>query len=308
MKYVLTALVTAFAQVGFCQGSTSSSTVRYYLAYAEQRMVDYARTMGYDANAAIGEEIPHNVPVLVPHQGMADPTFKVSVGFQVVQTAANSPAIHFYNGVDMNLAFERAYCNAGAGDVAPDEYSFNKLTWGTDRAVDAFTYPSHPVYWFDTGLPIDLDGDGNIDSYPMKSQTSEFNPRFYRRGTEDMNYFNLSSVRPVGFAGSAMLLGAMHKVEMFEKRVLYTVNIRSHMLAGETYGDDEGETGLWPSTSPVLRTSSSNVVYFRNFTGAMGLPQPKYLVRAVPEPGALLALSAGVLALRRRRKYGDSLE
>ena len=116
-----------------------------------------------------------------------------------------------------------------------------------------------------------------------------------------MNYFNLSSVRPVGFAGSARFISAMHKVEVMEKRVLYTVNIRSHMLAGETYGDDEGETGLWPSTSPVLRTSSSNVVYFRNFTGAMGLPQSKYLVRAVPEPAALLAL-AGAIALLRRRK------
>ena len=286
----------------YSQALETSSTVRYYLAYAEQRMVDYARSMGYDANAAIGEEIPHNVPVLVPHQGMADPTFKVSVGFQVVQTAANSPAIHFYGGLDMNLAFERAYCDAGLADVAPDEYSFNKLTWGTDRAVDAFTYPSHPVYWFDTGLPIDLDGDGNIDSYPMKSQTSEFNPVFYRRGTEDMNYFNLSSVRPVGFAGIAGFISAMHKVEVMEKRVIYTVNIRSHMLAGETYGDDEGETGLWPSTAPVIRGHATNAVYFRNITAGIGLPQPKYLVRAVPEPAALLALSAGLLALRRRRK------
>ena len=288
-----------------------SSHARWYFAYAEQRMVDYARSMGYDPSAEIGREIPSNVPILVPHAGMENPVFEVSVGFQIFQLVANSPARHLYIGASFNVAFDRAFTTASPMDNPPDQFSFQKLAWGTEDVRQAFSYFTYPA--FDRfGNIMDLNDDGVQDRSSLFTQTSAENFGVYRRGVEDPNSLNIASLRSIGFAcdsGVADIAGypgviqPYHEVAFMEKRNLMTIKIRSQMEAGEVFGDTEEETGMRVSVDNILRGSAGTWLSFVNSTatGTRGFSQ-KYQVRAVPEPATLLALGAGMLALRRRRK------
>ena len=281
-----------------------SSHTRWYFAYAEQRMVDYARSMGYDPSAEIGREIPSNVPILVPHAGMENPVFEVSVGFQIFQLNQYSPARHLYGGASFNVAFDRAFTTASPMDNPPDQFSFQKLAWGTDDVRQAFSYFTYPA--FDRfGEPLDANHDGVQDNFNLATLSSGENFRVFRRGVEDPNSLNIASLRSIGFAcdsavNSTVITG-FHEVAFMEKRNIMTIKIRSQMEAGEVFGDTEEETGMRVSVDPYHRGSAGSVLWFANLTGSLGFSQ-KYQVRAVPEPATLLALSAGLLALRRKRK------
>ncbi len=181
-------------------------------------MVDYARSMGYDPSAEIGREIPSNVPILVPHAGMENPVFEVSVGFQIFQLVANSPARHLYIGASFNVAFDRAFTTASPMDNPPDQFSFQKLAWGTEDVRQAFSYFTYPA--FDRfGEPLDANHDGVQDNFNLATLSSAENFRVYRRGVEDPNSLNIASLRSIGFAcdsavNSTVITG-YHEVAFF---------------------------------------------------------------------------------------------
>lgn len=70
------------------------------------------------------------------------------------------------------------------------------------------------------------------------------------------------------------------------------------IAAGDIFGDAAGENGL-----TLNRDTSSTVADGANYLqGNMTAPSVSYDLQAVPEPGTILAISAGLAALARRRK------
>ena len=290
-----------------CYAGDASVPTRFFLMYSDSRMVNWMRSSGNDPGAVMGGEIPTNAPLLVPHAGMGDGGFSVGVGFQLTD---NRQSQRLYAVAETNLAFERAFASTSAEGSPLDQYSFRKLTWGTDYTPDSYIFPSNPIF-HSSGTPVDLDGDGQQDfgSWMAESGGPGNNP--YQRGVRVPG--QTYSVRPIGFATgmrgnwNTLFGNAYFRTDYMEKRLLYTMKIRSQMVAGDTYGYAEGEPGLKVTTDTENASSTTTYIGYRASTGlsngSLGTSE-KYNLRAVPEPATLLALSAGMLALRRRRKFG----
>lgn len=69
------------------------------------------------------------------------------------------------------------------------------------------------------------------------------------------------------------------------------------IAAGDTFGDDAGENGL-----SLNRDAASGVNGLNYMAGNYTAAPVSYDLQAVPEPGTILAISAGLAALARRRK------
>ena len=279
----------------------ASIPTRFFLMYSDSRMVNWMRSSGNDPGAVMGGEIPNNVPLLVPHAGMGDGGFSVGVGFQLTD---NRQSQRLYAVADTNLAFERAFASISSEGSSLDQYSFRKLTWGTDYTPDSYIFPSNPIF-HSSGTPVDLDGDGQQDYGSWLADSGGPGNIPYQRGV----YVPLQtySVRPIGFAASmygnwnTLFGNAYFRTDYMEKRLLYTMKLRSQMVAGDTYGYADGEPGLKVTTDAENLSSTTTYIGYGGFKGSLGTSE-KYNLRAVPEPATLLALSAGMLALRRKRK------
>jgi hypothetical protein len=70
------------------------------------------------------------------------------------------------------------------------------------------------------------------------------------------------------------------------------------IAAGDVYGDGAGETGLILDKQ-VTTNPANGATFLKGFTGNTA---SSYDLQAVPEPGTILAISAGLAALARRRK------
>ena len=278
----------------------ASIPTRFFLMYSDSRMVNWMRASGNDPGAVMGGEIPANVPLLVPHSGIGDGGFSVGVGFQLTD---NRLGQRLYTSAETNLAFERAYTSTTVDGSHLDQYSFRKLTWGTEYTPDSYIFPSNPIF-HSSGTPVDLDGDGQQDYGSWRHENGAVGDP-YLGGVYDPGH--LYSVRSVGFATAmtgnwnTLFGNAYFRTDYLEKRLLYTMKIRSQMVAGDTYGYAEGEPGLKVTTDGHNLGSTTTYIGYGGFKGSLGTSE-KYNLRAVPEPASLLALSAGMLALRRRRK------
>ena len=115
--------------------------------------------------------------------------------------------------------------------------------------------------------------------------------------------------KPIGLAGSFLLpeypggsLGYLHRQRPGETVHYFDVEWANDLAAGETYGFGPGETGLDIHTPTDTFGIASGSATFSAPDFQMSYIGARYnLVAAVPEPATLLALSAGLLALRRKR-------
>ena len=290
----------------FCVVASPSEagTLRYFFAYADAQTVDLARQTGNDPLAAIGREIPTDRPFIVPAKTLNGGRFKVTFGTEYV--SGNDPYYSF--ATSLHFSFDRTTTNDGPINPPLDETSFRKLfpanwadlysNFGNFRPLQAYN-STGGVYH-----PVDRNGDGITDFLPTDLRFR----RAFTRAVETGAGMVFS--KPIGLGSgfgipeyAAGGFEYSHRLRPGDKLHYFDVEWANDLAAGETYGFAPGETGLDIHTPTDTFGIASGSATFSAPDFQMSYIGARYnLVAAVPEPATLLALSAGLLALRRKRK------
>ena len=298
-KIILTGVLVAVASFGQCAG-----TMRYFLSYADRTTVDLARRTGNDPLAAIGREIPTDRPFVVPAKTLNGGKFKVNFGATYV--AGDAP--YFVGGSSLHLSFDRTTTNDGPINPPLDDTSFRKLfPADQNNLLTNFSnfapIPAYVSQW-PNFVPLDRDGDGLPDNLKVDILLR----RAFTRAVETGGGMVFS--KPIGLGGSFGLpeypggnLGFFQKMVIGTTYHYFDVEWANDLAAGESYGFAAGETGLDIHTPNAPGSPGDGVATWSAPDFGMTFIGARYnLVAAVPEPATLLALSAGMLALRRKRK------
>ena len=281
----------------------AAGTMRYFFAYADAQTVDLARRTGNDPLAAIGREIPTDRPLMVPAKTLNGGRFKVTFGCELVAL----PTPYYTIASSLHMSFDRTTTNDGPINPPLDETSFRKLfpanwdslysNYSNFRRLQAYQ-PNMGIYY-----PIDRNGDGIADDLPSDLHLR----RAYTRAVETGGGMVFS--KPIGLGGTFIIPdypggGAeySHRFLVGDKLHYFDVEWANDLAAGETYGFGPGETGLDIHTSDPHAPGSGVSTWSAPDFGMTFIGARYNLVAAVPEPATLLALSAGMLALRRKRK------
>ncbi len=282
----------------------AAGTVRYFFAYADAQTVDLARRTGNDPLAAIGREIPTDRPLMVPAKTLNGGRFKVTFGTEYVSGV--DP--YYVGSTSLHMSFDRSTTNDGPINPPLDQTSFRKLfpaNWNNLYSCYSNFRPLQAHGWLYEGFPIrDYDHDGIADYLPTDLRFRQA----YTRAVEIGGGMVFS--KPIGLAGSFVLpeypgggVGHQQKQRPGDKLHYFDVEWANDLAAGETYGFGPGETGLDIHTPTDTFGIASGSATFSAPDFQMSYIGARYnLVAAVPEPATLLALSAGMLAVRRRRK------
>ena len=284
---------------GRCAG-----TLRYFLSYADRATVNLARQTGNDPLAAIGREIPTDRPFIVPAKTLNGGRFKVTFGSELVAGAS------FYHSgsSSLHLSFDRTTTNDGPLNPPLDDTSFRKLfpaDW--DSLLSNFSSFRESQAYGPAGgnyQPLDENHDGIADYVKL----DVLRRNAFTRAVETGGGMVFS--KPIGLACSFGLpeypgggLGFNQKLFLGVKNHYFDVEWANDLAAGETYGFAPGETGLDIHTPTDTFGIASGSATFSAPDFQMSYIGARYnLVVAVPEPATLLALGAGMLALRRKRK------
>ncbi len=95
-------------------------------------------------------------------------------------------------------------------------------------------------------------------------------------------------------------VGPSTKFSLTESSPLRVMDIKvtnASIFNGEVFGDALNENGLTLNRETLSAANGANFL-----SGYYGAPSLKYQLQAVPEPGTILAISAGLATLARRRK------
>ena len=290
----------------FVAGAGQCGVMRYFFAYADAQTVDLARRTGNDSLAALGREIPTDRPLIVPAKTLNGGRFKVTFGAEYV--SGNDP--YYIFGSSLHFSFDRTTTNDGPINPPLDDTSFRKLfpaSW--DNLYSSYSnFRQLQAYASNMGIfyPIDRDQDGIADYLPTDLRFR----RAFTRAVETGGGMVFS--KPIGLGGSFGIpeyagggIGYFHRLRPGDKLHYFDVEWANDLAAGETYGFGPGETGLdihTPTGLGALGIADGSATFSAPDFQMSYIGARYNLVAAVPEPATLLALGAGVLALRRRRK------
>lgn len=287
------AFVSAFVGLGALAGSASAS-IRFYLAYGDAQLVKLAKSTQFgggarDAAAALGAPIPTDRAMRIPK--IADNlAFTVDVHVVVDSVTGTSAGGNMkwnsggaFVGIDSATTGATNYADLAAFTAAADK---KKLTvGGADVAASLSNLGTLPG----------VNASGTTD-VTVTYQGSPFLSGMFGAGTTN---------RSIG-AGFAYVFGTGNsaQIPVAADYRLFSMSIKNATLANfDVFGDASDENGI--SLNGVNNsTSRSNFVVSGTGAKADGYPtgSPKYAVEAVPEPGSMLAIAAGVLALAARRR------
>ncbi len=296
-RTILSLSIAGLASLGHC------GVARYFFAYADAQTVDLARRSGNDPLAALGREIPSDRPLIVPAKTLNGGRFKVTFGTEYVSGV--DP--YYVGSTSLHMSFDRTTTNDGPINPQLDDTSFRKLfpaNWNNLYSCYSNFRPLRAHGWLFEGFPIrDYDHDGIADFLP----SDLFFREAYTRAVETGGGMVFS--KPIGLAGSFGLpeypggnVGYQQIHHLGDKLHYFDVEWANDLAAGETYGFGPGETGLDIHTPNEPGGPGSGVATWSAPSFGMTYIGARYnLVAAVPEPATLLALSASLLALRRKR-------
>ena len=292
IKLILTGVLVAVSAFALC------AEERYFFAYADAQTVDLARRTGNDPLAAIGREIPTDRPFMVPAKTLNGGRFKVRFCSEWLSDPGNlrgNSSFHF--------SFDRTTTNDGPINPPLDETSFRKLFPANQQNLVAnfSNFGSVPA-WLNTG-PVDENHDGVQDIITMALTQNKAFTRAVETGG------GLIFSKPIGLGGGLRvpiagdnLFSYGYRVGVHQPIGFCDVEWANDLAEGETYGFAPGETGLDIHTSDPHAPGDGVSTWTAPSFGITSIGARYNLVAAVPEPATLLALSAGMLALRRRRK------
>lgn len=274
----------------------ANAQFRYFFAYGD---ADFAtlQTKNYagvsNPAAAVGVEIPTNAPVKVWKAGDGK-TFKVSVYAERISGNADD----VYAGGSVQALYDTAPV-ANSTTVLTSESTLvqKKIGFGGTTLNGSFGgWGTRGVFGSD-GSAIDDDGDGNQDTAAFSALS---------RGIRGEFTGNTTSPRRVGLSTQFQMnpSGKFFKVAVGEKIKIVDLTFKSNLAAWEVYGDDGAETGLNLfvfSGTGTANGGSSTFIGGANVANAAG---SRLTLQAVPEPGTVTAILAGLaaVALRRRSK------
>lgn len=289
MKFNTRALALAAGIVGLgALAGSANAGVRFYIAYGDAQLVTLAQSVQFgggprDSAAAIGREIPSDRALRVPK--VADNLgFKVQVWMEVLSTV---------NTTDLTAG--------GAGFLAVDRA--NGATSTDTAATYATKALDKKLGFVNTSTPFDLNpsvpgktasGDGPVAvGYASGGQfyTTVFGSAAATTGASYGAAFSM------GFGtGNNMYVHVGDKIKLFDATL-----INSALANFDIYGDGAGENGISLNSVANATGRANFVLASVKANGNPGVT-PRYAVQAVPEPGSILAIAAGVLALAARRR------
>ncbi len=253
--------------------SVAWSSVRYYLAYGDQDLVDIARNPfvaggARDPNAEIGRAIPTDRPLLIPEIGK---NFSVQVRLHVDSTTSGGP-----------LSFNSGFLFLG----------IDTDTTGAFNYADTATFYSNADY-----RKIGIAGTTALTSIsdlatdvPGVSGGKDGLVSVQFQGTPILSgrFGSGTTLRAIGIGFSYIFgSGNVEKVPVDYDKSLATVHLSNRGVAmGETWGIPNSEVGL-VLVGKANATSRSNFVVCSPKADGYPLTEPSYVVEGFDSGAAL---------------------